>query len=322
MVRLVPLVQLCYILFMAHLERTHRNYVRLAWFALLYCVAVILWGALVRATGSGAGCGDHWPLCDGQVVPRSQELKTFIEYFHRLTSGLSLLVVIALFFYTRRLFPKGSFQRKAAGYSLIAIVIEALIGAALVLLRLVEHDQSVARAVSISLHLVNTLFLLGALTITAMAPAEPKPRWRWPEGGSGRWWVRGILWGFALLGALGALTALGDTLFPAASLGDAIQKKLEGGGHFLEQIRILHPLLAVIWAGALWWWVPVLWERQPALKGRSKWLLWLVGGNLLFGALNVLFLAPVWMQIVHLLWAETLWILLVALVFSAASRWR
>lgn len=305
---------------MATAKSSHSNYVRYAWFTLVYCVAVILWGAFVRASGSGAGCGEHWPLCNGAVIPRAEHVKTMIEYSHRLTSGLSLIFVLVLFFYTRRLFPRGSFSRKAAGYALIAIILEAMIGAFLVILRLVEHDQSVDRIISISFHLVNTLFLLGALVVTAMAPSEPTPRWRWPVGGAERWWVRGILVGFALLGALGAMTALGDTLFPSTSLSDAIREKLAGRGHFLQQIRVFHPLLAVAWAGTLWWWLANLWEAQPALKGRAQLLLWLTAGNLVLGAINVLLLAPIWIQILHLLWAETLWILLASLVFSAASR--
>jgi len=301
---------------------TFPNYRRYAWFTLAYCVGVILWGAYVRATGSGAGCGQHWPMCNGEVIPRAEHVKTLIEYSHRLSSGLCLLFIFVLFILTLKLFPRGSFQRKAAGLSFIAIILEALIGAALVLLQLVEHDQSIDRAVSIALHLGNTLFLLAVLTVTAMAPKEEKPRWRWPEGGASRNWVRGILFGFAILGALGALTALGDTLFPVTDLGAEFRAKLEGRRHFLQQMRLLHPVLAVIWAGALWVWLADLWERMPGLKRHAKLLLWLTAGNLVLGLTNVIMLAPIPIQILHLLWAETLWILLVSLVFSAASRWR
>ncbi len=294
---------------------------RYAWFTLGFCLLVILWGAMVRATGSGAGCGAHWPLCNGTVVPTSDQMKTWIEYSHRLTSGLSLLLVIALYVLARRMFPLGNFTRAAAGYSLIAIIIEELIGAGLVLLRLVEHDQSLDRAISIALHLVNTLFLLGSLTLTAASVFEPTPRWRWPSV-KGRWQVRGILLGFALVGALGALTALGDTLFPVTNLAEEFRQKFAGRRHFLEQIRIFHPLIAVAWVGAAWLWMANVTDSQPALRQRSKVFLWLAAGNLAFGTANVLFLAPIWMQIVHLLWAETLWILLVSFVFSAASRWR
>ena len=81
-------------------------------FNLLFCLAVIIWGAFVRATGSGAGCGDHWPLCNGVVVPRAPALETVIEMTHRLTSGLFLVGVIYALVFTVRNFPKGSVLRK------------------------------------------------------------------------------------------------------------------------------------------------------------------------------------------------------------------
>ncbi len=296
-------------------------YKKFAWFTLVYCLAVILWGAFVRATGSGAGCGAHWPLCNGEVVPRSEQLKTLIEYSHRLSSGFCLVFVAVLFGWTLRLFPKKSFQRKAAYLSLLAVLLEALIGAMLVLLRLVEHDQSLDRVISISFHLVNTLFLLGSLTVLALAAEEKTPRWWWPEGGKERLRWLLVLVGFALVGALGAMTALGDTLFPVTDLGQELQDKFSKR-HFLQQIRLFHPVLAVLWVGYLWVWLTNLSERFPNLKKAAFFLLWLTAGNLAVGFMNVLLLAPIWMQILHLLWAETLWILLVRLSFSAASRWQ
>jgi heme A synthase len=296
-------------------------YRRYAWFTLAFTVAVILWGAYVRATGSGAGCGSHWPLCDGEVIPRAPDTAKVIEFTHRLTSGLSLLFVLALYVISRRLFARGSFARKAAGYSLIAILLEAAIGAGLVVFEWVGLDKSVYRAFSIGLHLVNTLFLLAALTLSAQAGSEEKPRWKWPTKGRERIWVRGLVWGFALLGALGALTALGDTLFPVGSVAEGWSRKFAENSHFLEQIRIVHPSLAVTWAGALWVWLSSLWERIPALKRRSLCLLGFVVANLLLGLVNVVMLAPIPLQIAHLLLADILWILFVGLVFSAASRW-
>jgi heme a synthase len=298
------------------------NYRRFAWFTLGFNVLVILWGAFVRATGSGAGCGDHWPLCNGSVVPAIQRVNTMIEFGHRITSGLALLLVLGLFFYTRRLFPRGSFTRRAAGYSLIAIVLEALIGAGIVLLRLVEHDQSLDRAVSIALHLVNTLFLVAALALTALSPAAATPRWRWPNAGPDRAWSRALLVTFALLGALGALTALGDTLFPVTNLAQEFREKFEARRHFLQHIRVFHPILAVLWAGALWLWLSGLWARMPFIKPRSTTLLWIVVSQLVFGMLNVALLAPIWLQLVHLLWADIIWIFLVSTLFLAASEWR
>lgn len=296
-------------------------YKKFAWFTLFYSVAVILWGAYVRATGSGAGCGQHWPLCNGEVVPRAERIQTLIEYSHRLSSGMALVFVLALFIFTWKLFPKKSFQRKAAAYSLLAMILEAMVGAMLVLLKLVEHDKSMDRVFSISLHLVNTLFLLAALTITAQATSESSPRFHFTKKRDGLW-VWGLMLGFALLGALGAMTALGDTLFPANTLSEGLSADLDVKRHFLQRIRIFHPIAALCWFVALWLWSAQLWERIPELVRRNKWLLAVVTLNLSLGAVNVLLLAPIWMQIIHLLVADMVWILFVSVCFSAASRWR
>lgn len=296
-------------------------YRKFSWFTLFYSVAVILWGAYVRASGSGAGCGQHWPLCNGEMIPRAERIQTLIEYSHRLSSGLSLIFVVILFVLTWRRFPKGSFQRKAASFSLVAIISEALVGAMLVLLKLVEHDKSMDRVFSISLHLVNTLFLLAALTITAQASAEARPGFSFKEKIDRRW-VWGLILGFALLGALGAMAALGDTLFPVTSLREGFQSDFEGKRHFLERIRIFHPIAALTWFTFLWIWAVGLWERTPDIALRSKALLGTASLNIGLGLLNVLLLAPIWMQITHLLVADLTWILFVSVSFSAASRWR
>jgi len=73
---------------------------RFAWGVLAYFIAVILWGTLVRATGSGAGCGNHWPLCNGVVIQHSASVNTMIEFTHRLTSGLSFFAVVGLLAWT------------------------------------------------------------------------------------------------------------------------------------------------------------------------------------------------------------------------------
>lgn len=102
---------------------------RWGWFNLFYIGAVILWGAFVRATGSGAGCGDHWPLCNGVVVPRAPQMETLIELAHRVTSGISLIFIVALFFMARKAAGAGHPLRRAAAWSLGFIIVEALIGA-------------------------------------------------------------------------------------------------------------------------------------------------------------------------------------------------
>src|SRR5664279_6195716 len=78
------------------------NLPRFAWALLAYNIAVILWGGLVRATGSGAGCGEHWPLCNGVVVQHSPSVQTMIELTHRITSGITVLAMLALLIWTFR----------------------------------------------------------------------------------------------------------------------------------------------------------------------------------------------------------------------------
>src|SRR5687767_3844464 len=139
----------------------------LAWVTLVYNVAVVLWGAYVRATGSGAGCGSHWPLCNGVVVPRDARIETLIEFTHRITSGIALIAVIVLAVWAYRSFPKGHRVRSAAMLSLALTVVEALLGAGLVLFELVTDNASGLRAFSMIAHLLNTFVLIGVLTITA-----------------------------------------------------------------------------------------------------------------------------------------------------------
>lgn len=293
-----------------------KNYRRFAWFTLCYCVAVILWGAFVRASGSGAGCGQHWPLCNGQVIPRAERIQTMIEYSHRLSSGISMLFIFALLGWTLWLFPAKSFPRKAAILASVAIVFEALIGAGLVLLRLVEHDRSIDRVISISLHLENTLFLLASLTVLALSakPVEVRRRISLIRERP----VLLLVGGFAVLGALGAMTALGDTLFPATSLGGGLEADFDSRRHFLERLRIIHPVFAVFWVGALWIWLSSLWQAESRLRRPSHLILGVAAFNIALGLVNVLTLAPVSIQILHLFVANLLWILFVRLLFHWA----
>jgi heme a synthase len=184
-------------------------------------------------------------------------------------------------------------------------------------MRLVEHDKSIDRAVSIAFHLVNTLFLLA--TIVLVAQEEKNPRWlSWRRQGS----TLTILLAFAFLGALGALTALGDTLFPPSSLQAGVQADFAEKRHFLERIRIVHPIFALLWFAALLPWTLGVAQKVPALQWRTRALLGIVAFNLLFGLANVIALAPVWMQMIHLLLANLIWIFLVSTAFSQASRWQ
>jgi len=117
-----------------------RRFVIFAWAVLAYNFAVVLWGAYVRATGSGAGCGNHWPLCDGSVAPQTPAGATVIEFTHRVTSALDLVLVAALLVWAFRAYPKRHCVRLGAALSAIFLVTEALLGASLVLLNHVARN--------------------------------------------------------------------------------------------------------------------------------------------------------------------------------------
>ncbi len=297
------------------------RFARYAWVVLIYNLGVILWGAFVRATGSGAGCGSHWPLCNGQVVPQAPQVETLIEFSHRLTSGLSLLLVLAMFVWAWRAFPKGHSVRLGAGLSLFFIVTEALIGAGIVLLELVADNASMARAAWMAAHLLNTFLLLGALTLTAWWASGGEPVRLRRQGSLA--WLLGLGIGATLfLGMSGAVTALGDTLFPAASLAEGIRQEFSPAANFMVRLRIFHPVIAVITGlylvvagGVTSFLRPTPLTRRLA---RSLTVLYLV--QLGVGLLNVALLAPVWMQLVHLLLADFVWIALVLLAATALAE--
>jgi heme A synthase len=289
-----------------------------AWFVLVYNVAVILWGAYVRATGSGAGCGGHWPLCNGDVFPRAPAVETIIEYSHRIMSGLSLVLVGLLLYWAWRLFLRGDRIRKGALVAVFLVVFEALIGAGLVLFDLVGGNTSITRAVVGALHLVNTFMLLGALTLTALWSSQRETRKLKLRSPHVALLVLALL-GVLVIGVSGAIAALGDTLFPTATLSEGIAMDLDPSTHFLVRLRILHPVIAV--AVGLY---IVLFMRIIQLGGSRmdlNTLGWFVSTLVLIqwlaGVVNLLMLAPVWMQILHLLLADLLWILLI--IFSDAS---
>jgi heme A synthase len=294
---------------------------RFAWLVLGWTVAVIVWGAFVRATGSGAGCGAHWPLCNGEVIPRPQGLETVIEFAHRATSGLALLLVVLLAVRVFRERAKGHPARLAATASVVFLVAEAAVGAGLVLLRLVARDESVSRAAWMAGHLVNTFLLLAALALSVHWTGTDAPLRR--DGLSRHGWAfaSGLL-GLLLVGTSGAVTALGDTLYPASSLLGGLAQDLSPTASLLIQLRIAHPFLAL--AGVL---VVALaaarvlrTTEEPSLRRTAWTVAALALGQVGLGLLNVALLAPVWLQLCHLLLADALWIALVLLAARAVSR--
>jgi heme A synthase len=288
------------------------GFAKYAWCVLAYNIVVILWGAYVRATGSGAGCGSHWPLCNGVVIPIEPQIETIIEFTHRLSSGVSLLLVVGLFFWAFRAFPKGHIVRTGAKLSLFFIVTEAIVGAGLVLFEWVALNDSIERVVSMSVHLINTFLLLAALTLTAWWASGGK-RVDPGRGGGLRWlFAIGII-SVLILGITGAITALGDTLFPAGTLVEGIAQDLSPTAHFLVRLRVWHPLIAILSATYIIVLTVLtgLLREDRKLRRIATVLSTLFVVQLIAGLVNLVLLAPVAMQLIHLLLADLIWISLV-----------
>lgn len=299
---------------------TSRAFPRYAWLVLAYTAAAAVWGAFVRATGSGAGCGNHWPLCNGEVVPRGPAVETLIELSHRVSSGLVGPLAIGLVVWAVRRFGWRHPASLAAVAALVLTVVEGLIGAALVRFELVGQNASVTRGFVMAAHLVNTFLLLAAMALTAAWGAGwALPRRRRP--GVAGWLLGGGLLAVTAVGASGAVTALGDTLFPVATLTEDALRALDLPVRVLVRLRILHPFLAVGAAAYLVVMAVYVRERVPAARVNHLTLgLGIVFGvQLGAGLVNVALAAPVWLQLVHLALAYLVWLLLVLLCAEAAG---
>lgn len=298
------------------LQDVHRAQ-RFAWGVVGYNVLVIVWGALVRATGSGAGCGNHWPLCNGQVVPLSPTLHTIIEFTHRMMVSGSVFAMIALVAWTWRVTCKGAAARLFVILSAGLLLNEAFLGALLVKLGYVTGNQSLGRVAVLSVHLSNTLLLLAALTLTARMIETGQHRSNLHSHGKDLALACLGLLGTLLVGVSGSLAALGDTLFPATSLRAAFLQDFDASSPWLLRLRGIHPASALIAAACVIW--LVVRSRRAGLLRLPNLLLALLGAQFVLGVADVLLLAPVWMQLLHLLGADLYWIALV--ILSAAVIW-
>ncbi|MEY3282765.1 MAG: COX15/CtaA family protein [Acidobacteriota bacterium] len=294
-----------------------------AWLVVGYNLLVIMWGAYVRASGSGAGCGSHWPLCNGEVVPRTPTMATIVEFSHRLTSGLALLMVIGLVIYAWRAYEKRHHVRFLAALSLFFMLTEALVGAGLVLFEYVALNKSVARAWWMGAHLLNTFILLACLTVTAWVATTGE---RLKLAGQGRLRLLCLLTILAtlLVGVSGAISALGATLFPVTSVAEGLREDLSPTAHILVRLRIYHPIIAivvstllVVTAVAVRLWRPGRWTLNF-----SRYLIALVTIQFALGLVNLLLHAPIPLQIIHLLLSDLIWMALILLIWSGMStKW-
>lgn len=292
-------------------KRIPKALARYAWGVVAYNVLVVLWGAIVRTSGSGAGCGDNWPLCNGDFIPHHPRLATIIEFAHRSMTGVAAALVVGLVVWVFYAIRRDDRARRAAVASIVFLVMEALLGAVLVLGGYVQNNISTGRVVMQAIHFTNTMFLLASLTLTAWwlgnrrmsTPLHPVKRLRGPA------WV--ALVATIVMGATGAIAALADTLFPSPSLLVGFASDFAANSPLLVRMRWMHPAAAVVGLCCVIWLV---------MKMRSQ-LGWVVaallGLQFVLGIADVLLLAPTWLQIIHLLGADMYWIALVCLAAEA-----
>ncbi|MFN0277117.1 MAG: COX15/CtaA family protein [Pyrinomonadaceae bacterium] len=303
-------------------EKKLNSFARYAWFVLGYNILVILWGVFLRASKSGDGCGQHWLTCHGEVIPSAPELKTVIEFSHRITSSIAgMLLVVLLAWAFRRWSASKTEQNyltlKTAIGSFVFIVIEGLLGAGLVLTGNTAENLTPERPVWMAAHLINTFILLAFLTLTA----------RYASGGQ-RLNFRtepkylaalaiGVIAVF-LVGISGSIAALSSMIFPVGTIAAGITQDFSPTSHLLLRLRLLHPITAILTSVFLIFLTGWLAKECGNEKKISRWsnvLSILVLVQIAFGSATLLMMAPIVMQLGHLLLADLIWISYV--LFSA-----
>ena len=296
------------------------RFAKFAWGVLGWGILDILWGAFVRASGSGAGCGNHWPNCNGEIIPTPQNVNTIIEFTHRALSGVLLLLVLALLIWGWRKYPKGSSVRVGVTGAAVFVLSEALLGAGLVLFHLVESDSSVLRAIVIALHLMNTFILLAFLALTGWWASGGNKLSLKDKGYLPLLLAIGLI-GVMVIGMSGAITALGDTLFPAKTLAEGFALDNDPNAHFLVRLRVYHPVIAIGIGIYTLFLIGHIYNKSNSRATQRLGLL--LGGLVLLqwsaGVVNLLLLAPIPMQIIHLLIADCVWISYILLSASILS---
>ena len=290
------------------------KYFRYATTLWIYTIAVILWGAYVRISRSGDGCGQSWPLCHGEVLPQntsfSANISTWIEWTHRLSTGVFGLAVIVLVVMAFKIFPVGHRVRKASLWTLFFTLTEALIGAKLVLSGLVGDVSSFQRALVMSIHQINSLFLTGSLAMSFRKPSAFKQNLQKDIINTKiKSYILQI--GFLLLAITGAIAALSSTLFPSESLVEGLRLDLQEDAHWLIKWRISHPIFATFYISISLFFISSF-RTKNSVKTWSwqndiNYLMLLYLLNFMVGLANLLTLSPISLKLIHLSLTHLLW---------------
>jgi heme A synthase len=296
-------------------EHTKPPFVKYAWFVLGWNLLVILWGVFLRASKSGDGCGQHWLTCQGEVIPSAPQLKTIIEFSHRVTSSMAgiLIIILAVWAFRRWQTSRSEdsrFTLKLAAGSLLFVILEGLLGAGLVLTGNTAENLTPERPLWMAGHLVNTFILLAFLTLTAWH-AGSKPRLRLPPSGV----FSGLLaLGAAavlIVGITGSIAALSSLIFPPGTIAEGLAADFSPTSHLLLRLRFLHPITAILTTVFLIFLTGWLAKEGGKDKRVVRWtnvIALLVLAQLAVGAATLLTHSPIVMQLIHLSFADAIWI--------------
>lgn len=303
-------------------HETYSSFAKFAWFTLAYNVVVILWGVFLRASKSGDGCGQHWLTCHGEVIPSAPELKTIIEFSHRMTTGPAFLFVLILLIWAVRRFGWSHIVAKTAAVSFFFIVTEVLVGAGLVLTGNTAETLTAARPFWAIGHLINTFILLAFLTFTAWFASGGRGEFKFRRDPKAMWLIVLAVVAILLVGTSGSVAALSNMLFPSETITEGISKDFSTASNILLRLRLSHPILSImtgVYLIFLAGWLKANANEQSVTRW-SNIVSILVLLQIAFGAATLLTLGPILMQLGHLLLADLLWISFVILI--ASTFWR
>ena len=300
------------------------GFAKYAWFVLAYNLIVILWGVFLRASLSGDGCGEHWLTCGGEVIPSAPQLKTQIEFFHRITTTLAGITVIGLLIaaivkWFREKSAHNKLLVKMSIASLIFIIIEGIVGGLLVLTGNTAANWTPTRPFWMAAHLVNTFTLIAILALTAWFASGGKPFSLFKSQRKVLLLLLIAVVGIFVVGMSGSMAALSSMLFPSSTLSEGIAKDFSATSHYLLRLRVFHPILSISFGVFLIFLAGWFKSKSPDNFWINRWsnvLTVLVLIQFLSGAVTLLLLAPIVMQLIHLLLADAVWITFV--LFSAS----
>ena len=303
------------------------KFARYAWFVLAYNIVVIIWGVFLRASKSGDGCGQHWLTCHGEVIPSAPELKTVIEFSHRITSMLDGFIVIGLLVWAfinwrAAKNEKSRLILKMAIGSFAFVVVEGLLGAGLVLTGNTADTLTAARPFWMAAHLITTLVLLTFLTLTAWFASGGK-RFDFKAQPKVLLFLSLAIVGILFVGLSGSVAALSSMIFPSESLTEGFAKDFSSASHILLRLRVSHPILSVsvgVYLIFVAGWLKTKAKDNQAVSRWANALTILVLIQFASGAVTLLTLAPIVMQIIHLLLADAVWIAFVLLSASVLAK--